>query len=722
MLLLQLLFLFAVFLCVFYIPGYACAILVGCPRRILDLKTFTFSVLLGMAIVTLVTYYLSLLFGFGTLTILISSALVAGTAFTITAIRQRRQPVLQSELSDSTWDAIRPPKLLWVVLIVVVGLVYFSQQIITVGNHTYFPEAARDFFVRIEMVNSILDTGVPPRNTFASVGPQPTMANQYFFYLFCAILSRLTSLPATGTWSFMVAVAAGLFLLSAFLFVRKYFGSDKHAALFLVIAFIAGLDLIMMASRTFVLRILSEPVSYPFHIDYWAGTPHVPLLTRMLLWAPHHVLAVTLSFVIMILMDNADSWLPLRNVVIALALTALVSISVNSGLVFAIGLVVFTVWTFYQRRWLDLWRLFFIGTLTAILLLPFLRELVLNSTQSQLSFGLRSVETIWGGAVFRFVLGANLFTQILDVLVHFALEFGILLLLAFLGLRQTLKQPSHILLNVMILAYAGASLLVMVFMRSPYEAFASQGAVPFQFVVAIYATIWLIGAFRERKLPKLVQGLLIFMLIVQFSASVYSIAWDLGARFLPGIGQETSRRQYEEIQITAQMEAVIQKSSYRLQVMPPWNNIGNSGINTHIPAFSDRAQVLYVADGALAYGLDRPQMEKYFYGLCAIYSGDTQTLAQELASFDSTSVTQDSPWYYYMTIAWRCFQGVNTLSPEAFSRFVRDFKVDYVLIEPDDTIFKKGLPALQAKGIVEVIPLKYGYYLLKIVEEKRLSD
>ena len=493
----------------------------------------------------------------------------------------------------------------------------------------------------------------------------------------------------------------------------------------LAAAICAGLDLVMMvvASWTLVPHItLSGLFSFPFHIDFWAGTPHVTLLMQRLVWHPHHVLAMTLSFVIMLLLDDADYWLSPRNVVIALALTALVGISVNLGFAFAVGLIVFTAWTFYQKRWLDLWRLFFIGTLTALLLLPFLRELLANSTQNQLSLGLRSVETIWGGAVFRFFFGANLFTQILDVLVHLMLEFGILLLIAVLGLRQALKQPCRPMLNAMLLAYAGASLWIMLFVRSPYEAIALNGTFPFQIAVAIFATVWFVWFFRQRTLPKPVQVLLFLLLLVQFSASVYSIARDVGARFLPGSRQETARRQYKETRIIAQMDSLIPKSSYRLQVMPPWNNLGNYGINSYIPAFSDRAQVMYVADGALVYGMDRPVIDKYFRELCAIYAGDTKSLAQELAAFDPTKAPQDAPWYYYITIVQKCLRGATTVSQEAFSQFVRDYKVDYILVEPDDTIFKKELVALQAKSIIEVMPLKYGYYLLKIVEEERSPD
>ena len=711
--LLELLLLLAAFLCVFCIPGYACAIMVGCPRRILDLETFTFGALLGMAVVTVVTYFLSLLNGFGVPAILISPALVAGTAFTITSIKHRRWPVSQAEPRDTLRHAAKPLRLLWVVLIVVVCLVYFSQQIITVGNRTYFPEFARDFFVRTEIVNSILDTGIPPKNTFASVGPQPTMSYQYFFFLSCAMLSHLVSLPAIQTFPFMVAVSAGLFLLSSFLFVRRYTGSDEQAAFFLVIVFCAGLDLVMMVLRTLVLR------TFYLHIDFWAGTPHVPILMQNLVWHPHHILALAYSLVVMLLLLDAGSWLSPANIVVALVLTALIGTSVNVGFVFAFGLIGLALWALYQERWSYLWQLISIGALTALIALPFLRELVVNSTQNQMLLGLRSVETIWGGAIFRFVLGANLLAQILDVLVHFTLEFGILLVLALLGLRQVLKQARNPILSVMLLSYAGMSLLVAVFVRSPYEAFALNGIAPFKIAVAIYSTVWVFRAFRERMLSKPVQVMLFLLLLVQFSASVYSISWDVGARVLPfGNKLEMAKQQYYDTQVIAEMDSLIQEPSYRLQVMPPWNNLGNRGINAHIPAFSNRAQVLYVADGALGLGMDRPVMEKYFCELCAMYGGDNEALAQELAAFDPTRAPQDAPWYHYITIVRKCFQGVTMLSEDAFMRFAHDYRIDYVLVEPDDTVFKSALDGLQAKDVVEIIGLKHGYSLLKIVQKE----
>src|SRR5438876_8826334 len=98
-----LLFLIAVFVCVFCVPGYACATLIGRPRRVFALETAASSVLLGLAVVTLVTYYLSLLIGFGLRAVLLGPIVVAAAGFILRGSRTAQDPA----------EHVSAPRLLW---------------------------------------------------------------------------------------------------------------------------------------------------------------------------------------------------------------------------------------------------------------------------------------------------------------------------------------------------------------------------------------------------------------------------------------------------------------------------------------------------------------------------------------------------------------------------------------------------------------------------------
>ena len=716
---LELPFLLVTFLAVFVVPGYFCALLAGCHAKAMRLETLAVSGLLGVACVTVATYYVSLVVGFGRLAVVLSAAIVAAVPL---ALGARRKVALHQEsgwCSDRLSLSRRQHLLLWLAIAGMAATVWFSQSIITIADRTYFPLNSRDFFVRTIVTDGILESGLPPINNFASIGVQPPLSCNYFLNLTCASLAVLTHAPSVLTWPFMGVISGVLFILALLVTGRAWLGSTRPALLFVALVFCCGFDLVLILAKSLVVPLIcGQHISFGLWdscVDFWTNALDVPCLAYYLVWAPHHLMAVALSLLVIRFVEGNSARKMSQYVLWGIVLAHIVGMSLPIGVVLGVGLSGLGVWHALRRQWPPLVPLIGMGILAAVLAVPWAYMQVMQSSASTMRFALPEYN-LWGGAIFHEVFGPGRITHVLDVMVHLLLEYGCLLFLGPLGIMFVLKERHHALHGGVLLMVGVVSLLMALLTRTPVESFGRSAIILCSLVLGLGSASWICRAPGGRGISKLAMAALALVLVLQFSGSAYELARGAGARFVPfsvmGSRHKRARRDFQVMNVARQIDRVIQKPS-RIQVMPPWNNLDNESASCHISVFSRKATVMYVADGALYYGMNRHDMERYLVSLLAIYGGDTSRLAQSLAAYDPASL-MDAPWWYYILLVRRSFEGVEALSQEALLRFVHDYRIDYLLIEPEDRILAQASAGLQASGVAEIIRLDYGYMLLKV--------
>lgn len=697
----ELITLLVAYLLVFHIPGYLCALAVGCSRSPNDIKTLLLSALIGVAAVTELAFIFSLIFGFS-FGVVASATLLTSVAAAFWYLRNGSR-----DKKRSVPDTIGTS---WVLLLLAIGvMIGFTQLIITVDGASFYPDSMRDYFVRIEVIQGMLDSGVPPVNTFSAVGPRHVLCYQYLFYFSCAILSLVTKLSAVKIWAFFVAFSALSFFTCAFVFARNFFQSRKVAFLALGMSLCGGFDVPVTIAQFFVTKLrLKQTAALPtsaFELDFWAGTPHVPLFLRNVFGAPHHLLSLALFLGVCLLMNEMKERDRFRKISLGLLIAYMFSCSLHAGMTFALAFLVLAIFMALHRRWKEFVSLVQVGCAAVAILCPYLLPIVLRSKETQGFIGLRPIETYFGGAILQHYFGVSFLTKLLDLPLHFLLEFGISLPLAILGLRLLDRDMRRSTLGILVIASALSSFAFILFIRSPGESFALNGVLALNFAIFLFAAFWLERSYFQLKSPAF-KAVIAGSLFIQGSASLYFIALMGGYRFTQ---PNVARGYFEEERVIREMDSYIDKSHYRLQVLPAGSNLDNMSLSSRIPVFSKKAQVMYVSDGALYYGMDRERMEQYFAKLCAVYQGNSDELKKDLAAFNPKLASQDAPWFYYMNRVRQCLWESRGFSSGALLDFVNEFNVDYVLLQQDEKLSesfnKSSLP-------IRKIPLSGGYTLL----------
>lgn len=315
----------------------------------------------------------------------------------------------------------------------------------------------------------------PPANPFLRApGPSPYY---HGFHLLAANLARSAGGPPAIYASLLALtlLTAALVPLTVHVVARGMFdwpGVARTAAMGATL--LAGFDLLVLLLHTAVnaltvwggewtLSGVRELVPST-HLDYWLHHNErqfsAPYLAAI--WSPQHVLAAcagVLGFHWLSRRPGSDdNWLDALPAAMLLAATPMLSAYV--GLTVASGLMVaFSVATTpaERRHWLVA------GAAATLLALPFLRLAV--SAPSGLVVAPSAAGSWLNGALFTGLLGDGLATRILDTPAVYLVDFGILGILAVLGVRSLRGvSPSPHRTRCLVLA---ATILVLVALLRP---------------------------------------------------------------------------------------------------------------------------------------------------------------------------------------------------------------------------------------------------------------
>ncbi len=417
----------------------------------------------------------------------------------------------------------------------------------------YSNAVSNDHQTRIALTDSIFRTGIPPVNPHIYPGQPLPVSYFYFWYLFPALLSRLT-----GGWiDSRIAFYAGILWVgialraAACLYLRfqspegwQSIGPRSAAAVGLF--FITGLDVLF--AGLFVLL----GAGSPFITEWWNGNSQVTAWSGASFWVPHHVAGLITGITGILVFQSLTPAMPRRKKALLTALTAL-SLASLIGLSLYVALIFVLFWGVYfvilliikaRRRGLP-W-LAGAGVLAVLLALPFLGEMFASrasfssGTEGQGTYFVFEVRQLGflAGLTTGWPAGLkNLFNLLLLPLNYF-LELGFFLAAGVFYLRAALRERGALLnrlgIDLLLLTCSG---LFCSFFRSAIignNDVGWRGFMPVQFILLVWGASVLVSLWQGRsgavqmpvvRAARRARGLLAGLLAIGLASTLFDLAY-----------------------------------------------------------------------------------------------------------------------------------------------------------------------------------------------------
>ncbi|MGB6690152.1 MAG: hypothetical protein WBE76_20130 [Terracidiphilus sp.] len=408
------------------------------------------------------------------------------------------------------------------VAVAILSLVDFQS-----GHRLFMSVTIIDHSYRVNWIDSVLRTGVPPANSLYWYKHATGMRTYYFWYVLCAAIARMTNLPARAVldascvWAgFALAAVIGLYLKH---FLRVGSRLRRQFLLCVSLLLVTGLDIIVILWETFVLH---QPP--PGDLEWWSKGEVTSWLDS-LLWVPHHVAGMfccMMAFLLAWITGEAAGKQSGRGQIVSVIL-------ISCALASAFGLSIYVAFGFFlvMLTW-GVWQLTFEraprpvlllaagGAGAALLLIPYLWELTHTASgmmrRSVFEFDVRQMfppDVLLATAYFQRLAAGhpsralNLANLVL-LIPGYVIELGFCLLVLLIYLvpawrgRKPLDAPRRALVFI-----AAATLPFITFIRSwvvETNDFGWRVALFVQFSLLLLASELLAGwvcARREREIP-----------------------------------------------------------------------------------------------------------------------------------------------------------------------------------------------------------------------------
>jgi hypothetical protein len=330
----------------------------------------------------------------------------------------------------------KPQRSTWIVLALALGwlvVVLGSLADLQIGHRLYVNYVMYDHSVRVPFVAAAARTGVPPLNPFYGLSKPPVLRYYYYWYVVCALPMRLFGLSAKACLDSSVFWGAVGLASTIPLFLKHFFHEQDHlrrkSVIGIALLAVTGLDLIPYFTLSRLLHVLFADME-------WWDTNQVTSWLGSLLWVPHHVASMTACMVGLLVFSTIEESQPLRQRAWAVAISAMAfasatGLSLYVTLVFAIFLVIWSLWVLMQKEMMVLASYVAAGILTMIFSVPFLSDLLAKTggagtDDRMVSFAFRRLTLVYDFLDARGVHSALLF-HLMDlpiaILVYF-FEFG----------------------------------------------------------------------------------------------------------------------------------------------------------------------------------------------------------------------------------------------------------------------------------------------------------
>lgn len=386
-----------------------------------------------------------------------------------------------------------------------------------IGQALYSTTAAFDHAVRTAFISSALRSGAPPSSPFFFVG-SPIAARYYYYWnVLCAVPAYLSGantrvvLYASCIWSGLLLAAIIPVYLKHFLEKR----SNLRIASVIGIALIAitGLDLL----PALAIQMFAHKAPFP-DMEWWNPCQITSWLDS-LLWVPHHVASL-----IACLAGYLSLWKAVREekritqlwliVFAALGFSSAAGLSVYVMLTFGFFVLAWTVYLLCRGSFLAAAIHATAGACALLLSMGFLRDLLgpgtsgSNTSSHFLAFAPRQLPL--GVKALAIQLGmdntfANVAIWVLAAAIVLFLELGIYMLVGLIQADSDWRQWRALPEAQKALWFmAGSAFAIIMRVRSTVigsNDLGFRGALVLQFVLLLWASIYLADWFSARRAP-----------------------------------------------------------------------------------------------------------------------------------------------------------------------------------------------------------------------------
>ena len=281
-------------------------------------------------------------------------------------------------------------------------VVIFSVIDFQSNHNLYASVTILDYSARVNWIESILRTGVPPHNSLYFYKQPATMRNYYFWYVMCAVVSRMAHLPvravlnASCVWAgFAVAALNGLYLKH---FLRAGSRLRRQFLYSILLLTVTGLDIAVILWQVLYLRLPPQPDA-----EAWSRGAVLSWLD-VFLYAPHHLVCLVCCMLAFLLawMSNGKEGGRLATIAfISLAFASAFGLSVYLSFAFFLLMLVWAPWQILFER--TPWPVLLLaagGVGAALLLFPYFTELSHTSSgmhaSSPFGFAIREMISVDG--------------------------------------------------------------------------------------------------------------------------------------------------------------------------------------------------------------------------------------------------------------------------------------------------------------------------------------
>lgn len=254
------------------------------------------------------------------------------------------------------------------------------------SGKVYMSLAVFDHSMRVAWTQSVLRTGIPPANPLYMFQHPAPMRYYYFWYVLCAAVAHMAHLPARAVmnascvWAgFLLSSVLGLYL-KHFLAVGARLRRQFLVALGLLT--VTGLGICVNLTDFFYFH-----ESLPGYLEVWK-VGQISSWLDSLIWVPHHLASMACAMFGFLLAWVAEEERgPARTasvLLIAAAFASSFGLSVYVAFAFFLVAVAWALWqVLFERRWRVPVLLGMAGVVAAILLIPFLGELMRSTSKVQ---------------------------------------------------------------------------------------------------------------------------------------------------------------------------------------------------------------------------------------------------------------------------------------------------------------------------------------------------
>jgi hypothetical protein len=518
-------------------------------------------------------------------------------------------------------------------LIVVLSLVDWQ-----IGSKLYFSVVAYDYTFRSAVTGAFARAfSLPANNPFFFDGYSQPFRYHYFWFMLSAVPVKLArAIAPTLAFSPRQAVIAssvwsGLsFFATVVLYVRFFLKPDARSrgritTIAILLIGVSGLDIIPVLAYS-IPALFGHGSEFIAGVDWWNGE-QVTTLVGTMLWVPHHLASLVSCLTGFLILWDSSRFRWQNSLAASIAFASAAGLSIYVTLVFAVFLVLWTIWLAIKREFAATLSFVTAGLGAAILALPFLFEL--TRTKSSSSFLTAGIRTLGPLADLMNLLGVQNefvwdFAHFLFLPVTYFLELGFFFVIGSYwwmkrrySLRSLTRQEQAAAL-MMALAIVFCS-----FIKSAVAGLNDlgvRGMLPAQFVLVLWAAEYLSGRPVLPLLAKLTLGI-----------GIATTVWDLAVLrtdtilsdrgLVPHAGQlpdepdlgrrtESTRRVYEFLRNYLPATAVVQHNPQESQ-------------DIFAGLYSDRRMALMDIDTATTFAGDPAGPGKIQKPLEDLFAGKT---------------------------------------------------------------------------------------------------